>query len=116
MENWTSWVLASAVFLALYDIVKKASVNANAVLPVLLASTTFGFAAYSVGLLVAGHSCAPSEISSTVLSLGLAKSVIVGTSWVLPEPRRLVRDRRRGVLGDFVHLGQIRVSGARPAG
>ncbi len=82
MENWTSWVLASAVFLALYDIVKKASVNANAVLPVLLASTTFGLAAYSVGMLVTGHSCSPSEISSTVLSLGLAKSVIVGTSWV----------------------------------
>ena len=82
MENWTSWVLASAVFLALYDIVKKASVNANAVLPVLLASTTFGFAAYSAGMLVTGHSCSPSEISSTVLSLGLAKSVIVGTSWV----------------------------------
>ena len=48
MENWTSWVLASAVFLALYDIVKKASVNANAVLPVLLASTTSGFSASSV--------------------------------------------------------------------
>ena len=75
-------MLASAVFLALYDIVKKASVNANAVLPVLLASTTFGLAAYSVGMLVTGHSCSPSEISSTVLSLGLAKSVIVGTSWV----------------------------------
>ena len=82
MVGWTSWILASAVLLALYDIAKKASVNANAVLPVLLASTTFGFAAYSVGLFATGHFCAPSEISGTVLLFGLSKSVIVGTSWV----------------------------------
>ena len=45
MTDWTSWVLASSVLLALYDIAKKASVSANAVLPVLLTSTSFGFAA-----------------------------------------------------------------------
>ncbi len=82
MTDWTSWVLASSVMLALYDIAKKASVGANAVLPVLLASTTFGFAAYSAGLWASGRFCAPGEITGAELSLGLAKSVIVGTSWV----------------------------------
>ena len=82
MTDWTSWVLASSVLLALYDIAKKASVSANAVLPVLLVSTTFGFAAYAIGLFAAGHLCAFGEISGTAFSLGLAKSVIVGTSWV----------------------------------
>ena len=82
MTDWTSWVLASSVLLALYDIAKKASVSANAVLPVLLTSTTFGFFAYSAGLLATGHFCALNEISGATLSLGLAKSVIVGTSWV----------------------------------
>ena len=82
MTDWTSWVLASSVLLALYDIAKKASVSANAVLPVLLTSTTFGFFAYSAGLFATGHFCALGEISGATLSLGLAKSVIVGTSWV----------------------------------
>ena len=82
MTDWTSWVLASSVLLALYDLAKKASVRANAVLPVLLVSTTFGFAAYSAGLLASGSFCAPGEISGAALALGLAKSVIVGTSWV----------------------------------
>ena len=82
MTDWASWVLASSVLLALYDIAKKASVGANAVLPVLLASTTFGFAAYSAGLCASGRFCALGDISGAELSLGLAKSVIVGTSWV----------------------------------
>ena len=82
MTDWASWVLASSVLLALYDIAKKASVGANAVLPVLLASTTFGFVAYSAGLLASGRFCALGDISGAELSLGLAKSVIVGTSWV----------------------------------
>ena len=82
MTDWTSWVLASSVLLALYDLAKKASVRANAVLPVLLVSTTFGFAAYSAGLLASGHFCSLGEISGASLALGLVKSAIVGTSWV----------------------------------
>ena len=81
MNDWTAWVLASSALLALYDIAKKASVNANAVLPVLLSSTAFGFAAYSAGLFAAGG-LSFGGISADVLSLGLAKSAIVGTSWV----------------------------------
>ena len=75
-------MLASAVLLALYDLAKKASVGANAVLPVLLASTTFGFAAYAAGLLATGHFRALGAVSGAAVSLGIAKSVIVGTSWV----------------------------------
>ena len=82
MADWASWVLASAVLLALYDLAKKASVGANAVLPVLLASTAFGFAAYAAGLLATGHFRALGAISGAAVSLGIAKSVIVGTSWV----------------------------------
>jgi len=74
--------MASAVMLALYDIVKKASVRANAVLPVLLASTIFGFMAYSVGLAACGNIGIIARMSEPVLLLGLSKSVIVGTSWV----------------------------------
>ena len=82
MAEWASWVLASAVLLALYDLAKKASVGANAVLPVLLASTAFGFAAYAAGLLATGHFRALGAISGAAVSLGIAKSAIVGTSWV----------------------------------
>ncbi len=82
MAEWASWVLASAVLLALYDLAKKASVGANAVLPVLLASTVFGFAAYAAGLLATGHFRALGAVSGAAVSLGIAKSVIVGTSWV----------------------------------
>lgn len=82
IESWMTWILASAVMLALYDIAKKASVRENAVLPVLLASTMFGFAAYFAGLVACGRIGALGGIAGAVLSLGLAKSVIVGTSWV----------------------------------
>lgn len=82
MAQWTTWILASAVLLSLYDLAKKASVNANAVLPVLLASTCFGFVAYGLGLGVSGHMGSVSGITWPVLELGVIKSVIVGTSWV----------------------------------
>jgi len=82
IDSWILWIMASAVMLALYDIVKKASVRANAVLPVLLASTVSGFAAYAAGLAVCGHVGVISRIARPELLFGLSKSVIVGTSWV----------------------------------
>lgn len=82
IEAWTGWILASATMLALYDLAKKASVRDNDVLPVLLISTTFGFVAYLAGLGVGGRLGALGEIAGPVLVLGLAKSAIVGTSWV----------------------------------
>ena len=82
VDSWILWIMASAVMLALYDIVKKASVRANAVLPVLLVSTMFGFAAYAAGLAACGHVGVISRIAGPELLFGLSKSVIVGTSWV----------------------------------
>ena len=80
--DWTAWILASAVFLAFYDLAKKASVRDNAVLPTLLCSTFFGGAAFiaasvcfrDVGLML--------HPGGRVLGLALLKSVIVATSWI----------------------------------
>ena len=80
---WTAWILSSAFFLALYDVSKKASVRANAVLPVLLVSSVAGAAVYIVALGVAGGVPAAVAVSWRDLALTLAKSLIVGTSWVL---------------------------------
>ena len=73
----------SSVFLALYDIAKKASVQANAVLPTLLCSTCFGCAAYMGSLALCGRfPDVASGLSPEVVSLSAVKCVIVGTSWV----------------------------------
>ena len=82
MPVWTEWILASSVFLALYDIAKKASVQNNAVLPTLLCSTCFGCAAYICSLALCGRISIASGLSAEVVSLSAVKSVIVGTSWV----------------------------------
>ena len=81
--SWTVWILASACFLALYDLAKKASVLGNAVLPVLLCSTCCGCAAFVTGLAVCGGlSGAFAAIDGRILALSAIKSVIVATSWV----------------------------------
>lgn len=81
--SWAVWILASACFLALYDLAKKASVRGNAVLPVLLYSTCCGCAAFVTGLaLCGGLSGAVAAIDGRILALSAIKSVIVATSWV----------------------------------
>ena len=52
---WTAWIFSSSVFLALYDVSKKASVRDNAVLPVLLVSSSAGAFAYVLALAMAGE-------------------------------------------------------------
>ena len=81
---WTTWILTSAVFLALYDVAKKASVKGNAVLPVLLVSSICGLAAYLAGLAASGH-MAEIVLATTPRTMALAgvKTLIVSTSWVL---------------------------------
>ena len=81
---WTTWILTSAVFLALYDVAKKASVKGNAVLPVLLVSSACGLAAYLAGLAASGH-MAETVLATTPRAVVLAgvKTLIVSTSWVL---------------------------------
>lgn len=80
---WTCWILASAVFLAFYDLAKKASVRENAVLPVLLLATVAGGGAYVAVLGAAGGIPAALDVSARNLSLICIKSAIVSTSWVL---------------------------------
>lgn len=83
MGGWTTWILASAVFLALYDLAKKASVRNNAVLPVLLCSTFFGCLAFVAGLAASGGlGKAFAAIDGRVIALSAAKSLIVSTSWI----------------------------------
>ena len=81
--HWTWWILSSAVFLALYDIAKKASVRGNAVLPVLLCSTSFGCAAFLAGLALTGElSLSLAAVTRETAALAAVKSVIVAASWV----------------------------------
>ena len=83
MNGWVLWILASAVFLALYDIAKKASVRDNEVLPVLLCSTCFGCLAYLVGITALGRLGATlAAVDARVILIGLLKSAIVASSWV----------------------------------
>ncbi|MGN0854522.1 MAG: EamA family transporter [Kiritimatiellia bacterium] len=83
MTTWPCWILASAVFLAFYDLAKKASVHANAVLPVLLCSTIFGCAAFLLGVTASGRILALVEaIDSRTIGFSAIKSTIVATSWI----------------------------------
>ena len=81
--DWTVWILLSAVFLAFYDIAKKASVRNNAVLPTLLISTACGGSAFVVSALLFGDVRALLHPEGRVLALAASKSVIVATSWIL---------------------------------
>ena len=80
--SWTSLILASAVFLALYDLAKKASVRDNAVLPTLLISTCFGGVAYVAGVAICGRLGDATVMTRELLALSAIKCIIVGTSWV----------------------------------
>ena len=82
--DWTIWILASSVFLALYDLTKKASVANNAVLPVLFISTCCGCIAYMASLAVCGRfAAAVSGLTPEVVALSAVKCAVVGASWVL---------------------------------
>lgn len=81
--NWTVWILASSLFLALYDLAKKASVRENAVLPVLLCSTCCGSAAFIAGLWACGRVDAVfASLDGRIVALAAIKAVIVSTSWI----------------------------------
>ncbi|MCW0483042.1 DMT family transporter [Gaoshiqia sediminis] len=87
---WVLLALISALLLGLYDVFKKLSVNANAVLPVLFISTIAG--AVLVTPFVAGSVFFPEFFKSMQLfvppitqrehGLILLKSVIVVSSWI----------------------------------
>ena len=76
--SWICWILASAVFLALYDLAKKASVRDNAVLPVLLCSTLFGCAAFLLGLWASGRfALVAGRVDIRLVGLAAVKSTVV---------------------------------------
>ncbi len=82
--DWTVWILASSVFLALYDLAKKASVANNAVLPVLFISTCCGCAAYMAALAGCGRlGAVAAGVTPEVAALSAVKCSIVGVSWLL---------------------------------
>ena len=82
--DWTIWILASSVFLALYDLAKKASVANNAVLPVLFISTCCGCAAYMVALAASGRfGMVAAGVTLDVAALSAVKCAVVGASWIL---------------------------------
>ncbi|MBQ6142827.1 MAG: DMT family transporter [Kiritimatiellae bacterium] len=80
--TWTTWILVSAVFLALYDVAKKASVRDNAVLPVLLISSITGTLVYAAVLAAAGGLASAVRLTPPQAAVVAIKSVIVGTSWL----------------------------------
>lgn len=80
---WMLLILASAVALAFYDLVKKASVKGNAVLPVLLVSSACGALAYVGALAAAGRLAASIPCDARTFALTGVKTCIVATSWIL---------------------------------
>jgi len=88
---WLILSLLSAFFLGMYDVSKKHAVTGNAVFPVLFFSTSTGFLCTLPFLLISAfspetaqkcHFYAGNQPAGDHLFI-LAKSVIVGTSWVL---------------------------------
>jgi transporter family protein len=79
---WISFILASAVLLALYDTAKKHSVRDNGVMPVLFLATAFGALAFALALAAAGRLRDALAISSAGFRLVALKSLIVAASWV----------------------------------
>lgn len=81
--TWIAFILSSAVFLAFYDLAKKAAVKDNAVLPVLLFATLFGALGYIGTLAIAGGVATALDIDARTSILVFIKALIVSTSWVL---------------------------------
>lgn len=76
--SWLILALASALFLGFYDLSKKASVQGNAVRPVLFVCSAF-YALLMLPLLFVGH-CADIPLQDHLYLMG--KAVIVGGSWI----------------------------------
>lgn len=80
--GWTHYILASAFFLAIYDLFKKAGVRNNAVLPTLLCSSVFGCVAFSIAALCAGSLPPLHNITWQTTTFAAVKTLIVSTSWI----------------------------------
>ncbi len=82
--------LCSAIFLGLYDIAKKAAVRGNAVAPVLFFNVLTGACVWGPAIVLSRVACdwipfdslVVDEIDWRVHGLLLAKSALVGCSWI----------------------------------
>ncbi len=87
---WFQLALASAMLLGIYDVLKKISLDKNAVLPVLMISICSAAAIFLPLIILSTYRILPAtsplyivEISSTEHLQILLKSVIVLSSWIL---------------------------------
>jgi len=80
---WVSYILISALLLALYDTAKKHSVRDNGVMPVLFIATACGSVAFTAALAAGGGLRDALAISPAGFWLVALKSLIVSSSWVL---------------------------------
>lgn len=82
MADWTLPILASALFLGIYDVFKKHAVRDNSVMPVLFLATLSGTVFFMV-LTGAKMYFAPFKLCCTPEILGLVflKSLLVSASW-----------------------------------
>jgi len=126
---WLTLSLVSAFFLGLYDVAKKHSVTGNAVFPVLFFSTLSG-ALCTVPLLILSTVnpsladswhilIAPQPLSNHLFII--AKSFIVGTSWVLSyfglkHLPITIASPLRATAPLFTVMGAVLIFGERPSG
>jgi bacterial/archaeal transporter family protein len=125
---WLALSCFSAFFLGLYDVSKKRAVTGNAVFPVLFLSTLSGALCASPLILLSWASPAlsrqwhifiPGESLSAHLLI-IAKSVIVGTSWVLSyfglkHLPITIATPLRATAPLFTVLGAVLLFGERPS-
>lgn len=126
---WLLLSCISAFFLGMYDVAKKHAVNGNAVLPVLFCSTTTGVictlpmilvSIFNPQLAKSLHFFIPHEPLSMHILI-IAKSFIVGTSWVLSYfgLKHLpisIATPLRATAPLFTILGAVAFFGERPSG
>ncbi len=79
---WLLPILASALTLGFYDLAKKHAVNSNSVMPVLFLTTLSGTLFYLLIALATGNFFAYAACGGRDFWLILAKSALVGASWV----------------------------------
>jgi transporter family protein len=79
--SWIPLILVSALLLSAYDIAKKQSVRANAVMPVLFLATACGTAFFVAALAAAGKLPAALVVGRADFWRIVLKSCIVGASW-----------------------------------
>lgn len=125
---WLILSLFSAFFLGMYDVAKKSAVNGNAVFPVLFFSTLSGTFCALPSLVLSHvnpslakqlHLFVP-ELQLSIHLLIIAKSSIVGTSWILSyfglkNLPITIATPLRATAPFFTVLGAITLFGERPS-